>query len=84
MNKDVILSYLVSVNQETTDEPYPVMFFIHGGMYQLWGNILFPGHFLAQRKVVVVSINYRLGVLGNFIYIQIYLILIGNNGLSIS
>ncbi|HVS77210.1 MAG TPA: carboxylesterase family protein [Steroidobacteraceae bacterium] len=44
----------------------PVFFWIHGGA--LWGGAsrdpLYDGTQLAERGVVVVSINYRLGVLG--------------------
>ena len=41
------------------------MVFIHGGsnIYGT-GNIYF-GHLLAQHGVVVVTMNYRLGILGN-------------------
>ena len=44
----------------------PVMVWIHGGSL-VWGSngqSLYDGEALARRGVVVVSINYRLGVLG--------------------
>ncbi|CAK9828610.1 Neuroligin-4, Y-linked [Anthophora retusa] len=46
-------------------QPYPVMFYIHGGEFTHGASNLFPGHMLAAfYNVVVVSINYRLGSLG--------------------
>lgn len=42
-----------------------VMIFMHGGNFQWFGasSILFDGRFLAnQGDVVVVTINYRLGI----------------------
>ena len=44
---------------------YPVMVFIHGDSY-LWGSgNLYDGRVVAAYgKVVVVTINYRLGILG--------------------
>ena len=40
------------------------MFYIHGGSYRVGGAKIYPGALLAQHGVVVVTINYRLGVLG--------------------
>jgi para-nitrobenzyl esterase len=47
-------------------EKLPVMFWIHGGAYQLGagGLPLYDGEKLAKRGVVVVTINYRLGPFG--------------------
>jgi uncharacterized protein (TIGR03437 family) len=47
---------------------HPVLFWMHGGAFvQNWGgNRLTDGAALARRGVVVVTINYRLGVLGIF------------------
>ncbi len=50
--------------QDTSNGPYPVMFWIHGGGWTGSGNVQYPGYFLAARDVVVVVINYRLGHLG--------------------
>lgn len=47
-------------------EPLPVMFYIHGGGF-IYGSGLkeeFGPEYLIENNVVVVSINYRLGVLG--------------------
>lgn len=42
------------------------MIYIHGGDFQKGASNLFPAHTLATfYDVVVVTINYRLGALGN-------------------
>jgi carboxylesterase type B len=46
------------------DGLYPVMMYIHGGSLLGGTGNWFDGHVLAQFGVVVVSINYRLQVLG--------------------
>ena len=47
-------------------EKLPVMFWIHGGAYQMGagGLPLYDGEKLAKKGVVVVTINYRLGPFG--------------------
>ncbi|WP_058910176.1 carboxylesterase/lipase family protein [Entomohabitans teleogrylli] len=49
-------------------QPLPVMVWIHGGGYTIGAGGLPPydGRALAQRGVVVVTLNYRLGHLGFF------------------
>ena len=43
----------------------PVLFWIHGGAFLYGTGNGYPGHVLAQQgDVVVVSVNYRLGILG--------------------
>lgn len=47
------------------DNPLPVMFWIHGGGNTVGSGRGYPGTGIAaDRDVVVVSINYRLGILG--------------------
>ncbi|PSN30280.1 hypothetical protein C0J52_25524 [Blattella germanica] len=47
-------------------QKYPVMFYIHGGEFIRGASNLFPGHVMAAfYEVVVVTINYRLGALGD-------------------
>ncbi|XP_060583528.1 cholinesterase 1-like, partial [Ruditapes philippinarum] len=43
---------------------YPVMVFIHGGGWTMGASQQYPGIILAERKVVVVTFNYRLNALG--------------------
>ncbi len=42
----------------------PVMVWIHGGAFTSGAGSLYDGEALAQKGVVVVTINYRLGVFG--------------------
>jgi para-nitrobenzyl esterase len=54
---------------QATAKKLPVMVWIYGGGFQA-GSTSEPrqdGEFLAQRGVVVVSVNYRLGVFGFFV-----------------
>lgn len=44
----------------------PVMFYIHGGGYELGSSITYPGDILSLQGVVVVVIQYRLGPFGFF------------------
>lgn len=46
----------------------PVMLFIHGGSYMEGSGNMFDGSVLAAYgNVIVVTMNYRLGVLGKFV-----------------
>ena len=51
----------------TADQPLPVMFWIHGG-YNLTGSSQTQegAYLAATQNVIVVSVNYRLGLLGWF------------------
>jgi len=50
------------------DEKLPVMVFIHGGAFHIGAGSLqlYNGTALAKKGVIVVTINYRLGVFGFF------------------
>lgn len=43
---------------------YPVVVFFHGGNFQTGSGNEWPGHVLASRGLVVVTINYRLSAFG--------------------
>lgn len=48
-----------------SEGPKPVLFWIHGGAFMCGsGNDYEPSNLVAQNDVVVVTINYRLGVFG--------------------
>ncbi len=49
-----------------TDKPKPVMFYIHGGAYSsgTGSSALYDGTQLAERDMVVVTVNHRLNVFG--------------------
>jgi carboxylesterase type B len=56
-------------------DPYPVMVYIHGGNFDHGSGNVFPGHMLAaSQKVVVVTFNYRLGLLGEFTLFMSFLL----------
>ena len=42
----------------------PVMVWFHGGAFVSGSGIQYPGYFLAQQGLVIVTVNYRLGNLG--------------------
>lgn len=50
------------------DEPLPVMVWYHGGGHRFGAgeSDAYPGTELVQHDVILVSINYRLGILGFF------------------
>ncbi|KAI6209182.1 hypothetical protein M3Y96_00194400 [Aphelenchoides besseyi] len=49
---------------KTSSRNYPVIAFFHGGNFQTGSGNEWPGHVLASRGIVVVTINYRLGPFG--------------------
>ncbi|MXW83705.1 MAG: carboxylesterase family protein [Rhodothermaceae bacterium] len=53
---------------EYSEQPKPVLVYIHGGAFQEGsGSVaVYDGSRLAQKGLVVVTINYRLGILGFF------------------
>ncbi|XP_053566123.1 neuroligin-1 isoform X6 [Bombina bombina] len=79
-NLDVVSSYVQDQNEDclylniyvpTEDDirdsggPKPVMVYIHGGSYMEGTGNLFDGSVLASYgNVIVITVNYRLGVLG--------------------
>ncbi|MFF7651571.1 carboxylesterase/lipase family protein [Streptomyces sp. NPDC007983] len=51
--------------ERRTDHPLPVLFWIHGGGFMSGSGDLYDGSLLARtNNIVVVTINYRLGVFG--------------------
>ena len=58
--------YHSSLQSDADTKPSPVMIFIHGGSYEEGAGSRYNGFTLAQHGVVVVTFNYRLGVLGVF------------------
>jgi neuroligin len=48
-----------------TQRPLPVMVFVHGESYDWGSGNLYDGRVLASRgRVAVLTLNYRLGILG--------------------
>ena len=54
----------VHTPQSSPDEPLPVMVFVHGGSFTSGSGEGNGPWLLVERNVIVVLINYRLGVLG--------------------
>ena len=44
------------------------MVFLHGGSYEEGAGIRYDGFCLSTHGVVVITINYRLGVLGKYLH----------------
>ncbi len=58
-------------NSNNNNKPEPVMLWIHGGAFisgsgasQVNGTNIYDGTQLALKEVIVVTINYRLGIFG--------------------
>lgn len=68
MNEDCLyLNVFTPSLSQSMRDLNPVMVYIHGGEFERGSAVTFPGHMLAAaNKVVVVTINYRLGPLGFF------------------
>ena len=67
MDEDCLNLNVFAPAEATPGDPRPVMVWIHGGAFRVGtgGSPLYDGTGLARRgDVVVVTINYRLGVLG--------------------
>jgi para-nitrobenzyl esterase len=65
-SEDCLFLNVYAPSDATEDSAYPVMFWIHGGGYS-GGASSEPRHngdFLPTKGVVLVTINYRLGVFG--------------------
>lgn len=65
MDEDCLYLNVYTPTIDSVSQKFPVMFYIHGGDFVKGSSNSFPGHILATfYKVVVVTINYRLGALG--------------------
>ncbi|KAK7476540.1 hypothetical protein BaRGS_00032220 [Batillaria attramentaria] len=66
LNEDCLtLNVYTPASPSTSGDPYPVMVWIHGGAYYLGSAFdTTPGRLVTQGDVIVVVIQYRLGILG--------------------
>lgn len=64
----------LNVYTPSTDGNFPVMFWIHGGAFFVGhgGPEAYGPEYFMDKNVVMVSINFRLGVLGTDFYKIIY------------
>ena len=60
--------FIATFTQTISDSPRAVMVYIHGGSYRVGSGNVYVGHIVAQYDVIVVTINYRLGILGKYIH----------------
>lgn len=53
--------------RDSRDDPRPVMLFIHGGSYmEGTGNIMDGSVLASYGNVIVITLNYRVGILGMY------------------
>jgi len=58
-----------TANNQTVEDLLPVVVFVHGDDFEFGTGNAYDGSVLAAYgRVVVVTINYRVGVLGKFIH----------------
>lgn len=61
-----MLSFVCPFSGDLKNSPRPVVLFIHGDSFDWGSGNLYDGAVMAAYSdLVVVTINYRLGVLGN-------------------
>jgi len=65
MSEDCLYLNIFTAAKTATDK-LPVMVWIHGGALTAGAGSIYDGEQLAKKGVVVVTINYRLGVFGFF------------------
>ncbi|XP_061171369.1 neuroligin-2-like isoform X2 [Saccostrea echinata] len=59
------LNLYAPIQEKDNSSPFPVMVFIHGESYDIGTGNAYEGSVLASYgKVIVITVNYRLGVLG--------------------
>lgn len=62
----VLNVYSPALDRDVVDQKLPVFFFIHWGGHSVGSASFFDGSSLAAAGAIVVTVNYRLGVLGWF------------------
>jgi carboxylesterase type B len=61
----LFLNVYVPKSVAESDEKVPVIFYIHGGAFMLGGGEFYgPENIMSKQNMILVTINYRLGVLG--------------------
>lgn len=66
MNEDCLFLNIWAPADPTPEKPYPVAFYIHGGAFMggAGSEMEFDGEAYAARGVILITINYRLGIFG--------------------
>ena len=65
MGEDCLYLNMYTAAKSANDK-LPVMVWIHGGSLTSGAGSIYDGEELARKGVVVVTVNYRLGVFGFF------------------
>ena len=55
---------LTGNNPPSRENFYEVMIFVHGEDYAAGDAMMYAGHILARKEIIVITFNYRLGALG--------------------
>lgn len=64
-SNDCLFLNIFTPDDQMSEKAYPVMILIHGGGFGAGMSNLYAGHILSSyADVIVVSINYRLGIFG--------------------
>lgn len=58
------LNVYVPADRRTNAQSLPVIFWIHGGAFQFGSGMQMGAKYLMDRDVILVTFNYRLGMLG--------------------
>lgn len=68
-SEDCLYLNIFAPKEIATNEKLPVMFWIHGGSNTIGTSSLYdPSVLASSQRVIVVSINYRLGMFGWFLH----------------
>lgn len=70
-SEDCLYLNIYAPGTENSTKLLPVIFYIHSGAFQFGSSHDNRPEYLMDRKVVFVTVNYRLGALGNFFKINI-------------
>lgn len=74
--KNPLLYVFFSVTGEEEPTPLPCLVYVHGESYEWNSGNPYDGTVLASSgRIIVVTINFRLGILGEHIYTNLSILL---------
>lgn len=80
INLSAIVSVAAGARESSGSNKYPVMVFVHGESYEWNSGNPYDGSVLASYGgVLVVTINYRLGILGKIFKVFFLYLFVGMN-----
>lgn len=75
-NYNIIISTYFIIVSVSTETRHPVIVYIHGESFEWNSGNPYDGSVLASyADLVVVTLNYRLGILGNLVYKNKFIIM---------